>query len=143
MAGETPPSQSRPRPAGLIGSCVALASALADFFESRAELLATESKAAAVQFLVVAVCLVVAVLFFAFGYIFLLATAVVAVAHMANISWLWSALGAAALHFLLAIILLLVAWTGIKRPIFRETAAELKKDREWLRNLETENPPRN
>jgi uncharacterized membrane protein YqjE len=143
MAGETPPSQSRPRPAGLIGSVVALASALADFFESRAELLATESKAAAVQFLVAAVCLVAAVLFFAFGYIFLLATAVVAVAHMANISWLWSALGAAGLHFLIAIILLVVAGTGIKRPIFRETAAELKKDREWLRNLETENPPRN
>jgi len=105
-------------------------------------LLATESKAAAVQFLVAAVCLVVAVLFFVFGYIFLLATAVVAVAHMANISWLWSALGAAGLHFLIAIILLVVAGTGIKRPIFRETAAELKKDREWLRNLETENPPR-
>jgi uncharacterized membrane protein YqjE len=143
MAGETTPSQSRPRPTGLIGSLVALASALADFFESRAELLATESKAAAVQLLVAAVCLVAAVLFFAFGYIFLLATAVVAVAHMANISWLWSALGAAGLHFLIAIILLVVAGTGIKRPIFRETAAELKKDREWLRNLETENPPRN
>ena len=132
----------RPRPAGLIGSLVALTSAVADFFESRAELLATESKAAAVQFLVAAVCLVAALLFFVFGYIFLLTTAVVAIARMANISWLWSALGAAGLHFLIAIILLVVAGTGIRRPIFRETAAELKKDREWLRNLETENPPR-
>src|SRR5215831_11826489 len=103
MAGETPPSQSRPRPTGLIGSLVALASALADFFESRAALLATESKAALVQVLVAAVCVVAAVLFFAFGYIFLLATAMVAVAHMANVSWLWVALAAAGLHLIIAL----------------------------------------
>jgi len=135
-------AQSRPRPTGLIGSLVALASALADFFESRAALLATESKAALVQFLVAAVCLVAAVLFFAFGYIFLLATAVVAIAHMANVSWLWVALAAAGLHFLIALILLLVAGSGIKRPIFRGTMEELKKDREWLKDLEA-NQPRN
>jgi uncharacterized membrane protein YqjE len=142
MAGETAPSSSRPRQTGFIGSLVALASALADFFESRAALLATESKTALVQFLVAAVCLVAAVLFFAFGYIFLLATGVVAIAHLANVSWLWVALAAAGLHFLIALILLLVAGTGIKRPIFRGTLTELKKDREWLKNLEA-NHPRN
>src|SRR5215469_14061306 len=137
MAGETPPSQGRPRPSGFIGSLVALASALADFFESRAALLATESKAAAIQFLLVAICVIAALLFFAFGYVFLLATAVVAVAHLAKISWLWTALAAAGLHLLIALILLLIAGSGIKRPIFRATTAELKKDREWLKNLET------
>ena len=138
MAGENSPSRSRPRSVGLIGSLVALASALADFFESRAALFATESKAAAVQFILVAICLLAAVLFFAFGYVFLLATAVVAIARMANVSWLWTALGAAGLHILIALILLLVARSGIKRPIFRETTSELKKDREWLKNLETD-----
>jgi uncharacterized membrane protein YqjE len=142
MAGETAPSSSRPRQTGFIGSLVALASALADFFESRAALLATESKTALVQFLVAAVCLGAAVLFFAFGYIFLLATGVVAIAHLANVSWLWVALAAAGLHFLIALIFLLVAGTGIKRPIFRGTLTELKKDREWLKNLEA-NRPRN
>src|ERR1700741_2905383 len=136
MAGENSPSGSRVRQSGFIGSLVALASALADFFESRAALFATESKAALVQFLVAAVCLVAATLFFAFGYIFLLATAVVAIAHMAKVSWLWVALAAAGLHFVVALILLLVAGTGIKRPIFRGTIEELKKDREWLRDLE-------
>ena len=142
MAYETAPSRSRPRQTGLIGSLVALASALADFFESRAALLASESKAALVQFLVAAVCLVAAVLFFAFGYIFLLASAVVAVAHMANVSWLWVALAAAGLHFVIALVFLLVAGTGIKRPIFRATMEELKRDREWLKDLEA-NQPRN
>ena len=142
MAGETSPSGSRARQTGFIGSLVALASALADFFESRAALFATESKAAAVQFALVAICLVAALLFFAFGYVFLLATAVVAVAHLANVSWLWIALGAAVLHILIALIFLVIAFNGIKKPIFRETAAELKNDREWLKNLETNNPRR-
>jgi uncharacterized membrane protein YqjE len=125
------------RQSGFIGSLVALASAFADFFENRAALFATESRAALVQFVLVAICLVAALLFFAFGYVFLLATAVVAIAHLAQVSWLWTALAAAGLHILIALILLLVARSGIKRPIFRETAAELKKDREWLKNLET------
>ena len=125
------------RQTGFIGSLVALASALAEFFESRAALFATESKAALVQFVLIAICLIAALLFFAFGYVFLLATAVVAVAHLANVSWLWTALAAAGLHILIAFIFLLIALSGIKRPIFRETAAELKKDREWLKNLET------
>src|SRR6266404_780727 len=141
MADETAPSPSRPRQAGFIGSLVALASALADFFESRAALLATESRAALVQFLVVAVCLVAGVLFFAFGYIFLLATVVVAIAHAAHASWLWVALGAAGVHFVVALVFLLVAGTWIKRPLFSATRAELQKDREWLRNLEANQPP--
>jgi uncharacterized membrane protein YqjE len=141
MADETAPSRSRPRQTGLIGSLVALAAALADFFESRAALLATESKAALVQFLVAALCLLLAILFFAFGYIFLLATAVVAIAHLANVSWLWVALAAAGLHFVIALVFMLVAGTGIKRPLFRSTRAELQKDREWLKNLETNHPP--
>jgi uncharacterized membrane protein YqjE len=141
MADETAPSRSRPRQAGLIGSLVALASALADFFESRAALLATESKAALFQFLIAAICLLAAVLFFAFGYIFLLGSAVVAIAHLVGVSWVWIALAAAGLHFIIAIVLLLFATTGIKRPVFSESRAELKKDREWLKNLETNQPP--
>ncbi len=129
------------RQTGFIGSLVALASALAEFFESRAALFATESKAALVQFVLIAVCLVAALLFFAFGYIFLLATAVVAIAHLANVSWLWTALAAAGLHILIALVFLLLAWSATRRPLFRATAAELKKDREWLKNLETNQTP--
>ncbi len=142
MPGENSPSQSRTRQTGFIGSLVALASTLADFFESRAALFATESKAALIQFVLVAICLMAGLLFFAFGYVFLLATVVVAVAHLAKISWLWTALAVAGLHLLMALILLLIARTGIKRPVFRATAAELKKDREWLKNLETTNRTR-
>ncbi len=142
MAGENSPSQSRTRQTGFIGSLVALASTLADFFESRAALFATESKAALIQFVLVAICLMAGLLFFAFGFVFLLATVVVAVAHLAKVSWLWTALAVAGLHLFMALILLLIARSGIKRPVFRATTAELKKDREWLKNLETTNRTR-
>jgi uncharacterized membrane protein YqjE len=134
------PPGSRARQTGLIGSLGALASALVDFFESRAALFAAESKAAAVQFVLITICLVGAFLFFAFGYVFLLVSAVVAIAHWANVSWIWIALDGAALHILIALIFVLVAFSRIKKPIFRETIAELKTDREWLKNLETNNP---
>src|SRR6476619_1318480 len=103
MAGENSLSRSRMRQTGFIGSLAALAATMVDFFESRAALLATESKAALVQLVLVLACVVAALLFFAFGYIFLLATAVVAVAHLARVSWLWTALGAAGLHLVIAL----------------------------------------
>jgi len=136
MAGEPAPSESRARPTGLIGSLFALASALADFFESRSALFATESKAALVQFILAAICLVGGLMFFAFGYVFLLAAAVVAIAQLANVSWLWVALAAAGLHLLIAVCFLVTARLAVKKPVFPETTAELKKDREWLKNLE-------
>jgi uncharacterized membrane protein YqjE len=137
MAGEDSPSRSRTRQAGFIGSLVALASALADFFESRAALFATESRAALLRLLLTAICLVQAAMFFAFGYIFLIATAVFGIAQFSHVSWVLIALIAAALHFLFAIILMMIAQARMKRPLFRATIDELKKDREWLKNLET------
>jgi len=136
MAGENSPTRSRTRQTGFIGSLVALASALADFFESRFVLLAQESRVALVQLLVLAICLVVAAILVAVGYIFLVITAIAGLAHLAGISWLWITLAAAGVHFVIALVLLLVARTRITKPLFPVTASELKKDREWLKNLD-------
>jgi uncharacterized membrane protein YqjE len=87
--------------------------------------------------------LIAAILLFGFGYVFLIVTAIVAVAHAAQIPWEWSALGAAILHFLLAFVCLLVARRRVTKHPYRETAAELKKDREWLRNLDETSRPTN
>jgi uncharacterized membrane protein YqjE len=132
---------TRPRnPAGhpgLLTNLLALASAFAEFFESRFVLLAQESKAALVQLLVVAACLILALFLCVLGYVFLISSAIVGLAHLAGISWLWTALVAAGLHFLIALALLLVARSRIIKPVFRATIDELKKDREWLKNLDT------
>jgi len=38
-------------------------------------------------------------------------------------------------HFIIAGVLLLVARSRIKKPMFRDSIDELKKDREWLKTL--------
>jgi uncharacterized membrane protein YqjE len=135
MTNETSRSRNPAGHAGLLDSVVALASALAEFFESRLALVAQESKAALVQLMVLAGCLFFALILFVFGYGFLIASAVAGLAHVVRISWLWIALAAAGLHFAIALILLLVARSQITKPLFRATASELKKDREWLKTL--------
>jgi uncharacterized membrane protein YqjE len=133
---ETPRSRNPAGHAGLLENLFALGSALAEFFESRFALVAQESKAALVQLLVLAGCLILALVLFAFGYGFLIASAVAGLAQVVRVSWLWIALAAACLHFVIALILLLVARSQMTKPLFRATATELKKDREWLKNLD-------
>ena len=143
MISESPRSSNPAGHVGLLGNLLALINALAAFFESRFALVAEESKSAAVQLLILAGCLIFALLLCALGYVFLITGAVVGIAHLAGISWPWIALAAAALHFIIALVLLLIARNRITKPFFRATLAELKKDREWLRNLQTTNQSTN
>jgi uncharacterized membrane protein YqjE len=143
MISESSRSRNPAGHAGLLGNVLALVSALAEFFESRFVLLAEESKAAAVQLLILAGCLVLALLLCALGYVFLITGVVAGLAHLVGISWSWIALAAAALHFIIALVLLLIARTRITKPFFRATMAELKKDREWLKNLDATNQSTN
>jgi uncharacterized membrane protein YqjE len=139
MMSESTRSRNPAGHAGLLENLSALVNALAEFFESRLALLAEESKAAAVQVLILVSCVILAVVLCALGYIFLITGAVVGVAHLAGISWPWVALAAAVVHFIIAMVLLLVARSRITKPLFRATLAELKKDREWLKNLDARN----
>ena len=143
MTSEATRSRDPARHAGLLDNLVALVGALAGFFESRFVLLAQESKAALLQMLGLAACVAAAVILFALGYVFLIASIIVGVAHAAQVSWIWIALAAAGVHFLIALIFILVARSRMIKPLFRVTLSELKKDREWLKNLDTTSRPRN
>jgi uncharacterized membrane protein YqjE len=143
MMSESTRSRNPAGHAGLLENLLALLNALAEFFESRFALLAEESKTAAVQLLILVSCLILAVVLCALGYVFLITGAVVGVAHLAGISWPWVALAAAVVHFIIAMVLLLVARSRITKPLFRATLSELKKDREWLKNLDATNQSTN
>jgi uncharacterized membrane protein YqjE len=136
MISESSRSRNPAGHAGLLENLLALASALAEFFESRFALLAEESKSAAVHLLILVGCLIFAVLLSGLGYVFLITGAVVGLAHLVGVSWPWIALAAAVLHFVIALVLLLIARSRITKPFFRATLGELKKDREWLRKLD-------
>ena len=74
-----------------------------------------------------------------FGYVFLLASAIAGIAHALHFSWIWITLVAAGLHFVLALVCVLIARSRMNKPMFAATVAELKKDREWLKNLDKKN----
>jgi uncharacterized membrane protein YqjE len=139
MMSESTRSRNPAGHAGLLENLLALLNALAEFFESRFALLAEESKGAAVQLLILVGSVIFALLLCALGYVFLITGAVVGLAHLIGISWPWIALAAAVVHFIVAMILLLVARSRITKPLFRATLTELKKDREWLKNLDATN----
>ena len=136
MDDRTAPFRNPAGHAGLLNNLLALGNSLAGFIESRISLVASESKAALVHLLVLVGCLVGAGILLGFGYVFLLVSVVAAIAHALEISWIWIALGAAVLHFLLALVCLLIVRSRMTKPVFRESMAELKKDREWLKNLD-------
>jgi uncharacterized membrane protein YqjE len=136
MAGDTMRFRNPAGHAGLLHNLLALVNDLAGFLESRIGLFAKESKTALVQVLVLVACVAAAAVFALFGYVFLLASAIAGIAHALHTSWIWITLAAAVLHFLLAVICLLIARSRMKKSMFEATAAELKKDREWLKNLD-------
>src|SRR5207253_2161958 len=87
MISESSRSRNPAGHTGLLQNLFALASALAEFFESRFALLAEESKTAAVQVLILVGCLIFALLLCAVGYVFLITGVVVGLAHLAGISY--------------------------------------------------------
>jgi uncharacterized membrane protein YqjE len=136
MAGETMRFRNPAGHRGLLGNLLGAVNALVAFLETRFELITQESKSALINVLILAGCLAAAALLCGLALILLVATAVVGLAHALQVSWILVALGFAVLLIVLALLFVLVARTRIKKPMFRTTAAELKKDREWLKNLE-------
>jgi len=129
------PSRNPAGHSGLLDNALGLISAVVAFFESRFVLLAQESKSAAMQLLILVVCVIAALALCVMGYVFLIVSAVVGIAHLLGTSWPVVALVAALLHFIVAGVLLLVARSRITKPMFRDSIDELKKDREWLKTL--------
>jgi uncharacterized membrane protein YqjE len=135
MSSESPRSRNPAGHSGLLDNALGLLSAVAGFFESRFALAAQESKAAALQILILVACVIAALALCVMGYVFLIVSAVVGLAHLLGTSWPVVALVVALLHFIFAGVLLLVARSRITKPMFRDTVEELKKDREWLKTL--------
>jgi uncharacterized membrane protein YqjE len=138
MAGETMRFRNPAGHAGLLNNLVSLLNSVAGFLEARIALFGKESKTALVHVLVLVACLAAAAFLAVFGYIFLVASAIVGLAHALHVSWVKMALLAAGLHFVLAFVLVMVARSRMNKPMFEMTGVELKKDREWLKKLDKE-----
>jgi uncharacterized membrane protein YqjE len=122
--------------AGLVQNLKALVASLAQFLESRFQLAARESKAAVRRLVTIAICLVVALVMSLLGFIYLVVFAIVGIAHLLGVWWLWVALGVGLLHFVVALFCLVIARAQARHPILQDTASVLKEDTEWLKNLD-------
>ena len=121
--------------AGLIDNAIGLISALFAYVETRAALLAVESKAMLLQLVAVVAFALAALIAIVFGYIFILASLIAGIAHGTGISWTWIALGAGLLHLVLAVVCVLLAKAKLTGRLYPETRAELKRDQQWLKSL--------
>ena len=121
--------------AGLIDNAIGLISALFAYVETRAALLAVESKAMLLQLAAVVGFALGALIAVIFGYIFILASLIVGIAHLTGVSWTWIALAVGLLHIALAVACVLLAKTKLTGRLYPETRAELKRDQQWLKSL--------
>ena len=135
MAGEPMRFRNPAGHRGLLGNLLGALNALIAFLESRFELFAQESKSALVNVLILAGSLIGAAMLLGFALVLLVVAAIAGLAHALHVSWIAVALGFVLLLIILALLCLIIARTRMKKPMFRTTATELKKDREWIKNL--------
>ena len=121
--------------AGIFGHLTALLAAKLAYVRARLELAGLEGKEAAVHYGVIVGLAVGGLVALVFGYLFAVIALVFLVAHWigGETAWIWVMLGAAALHFLGAAVLLLVAKSRLGTPMFTASLDELKQDQEWLK----------
>ncbi len=136
MAGRPMPFRNPAGYSGLRENLTALIASIAQFLQSRVRLAAQESKAAGRRVAAIVVCSLLAAGCAMLGSVFLIVFAIVGVARLLHISWIWVALVVALLHFAAALFCLIIARAQVKHPLFRETKSVLREDTEWLKNLD-------
>ncbi len=126
---------------GLRQNTAAFIASLTQFLQTRLQLAAQESKEALRHVVTMVVALVATAVLSLFGYVFLVAFVIAGVSRLIGISWIWTALIVALLHFGGAIFCLILVRAQVKHPMFRETTSVLKEDTEWLKNLDQKKAP--
>ncbi len=132
------PTKEDPRAAdaaGMFGHFSALLAAKLGYWRARLKLAGIEGKEAAMHAAIILGLAVGGLIAVVFGY-FLLVLALVFVLALAfggGNAWIGVLLGAAALHFLGAIVLVLIARAKLSAPLFPLTLEEFQKDQEWLK----------
>lgn len=135
MARVTAGSRNPAGHAGLIDNAIGFVSALFSYVETRMALLAVESKAMLLQMVAILAFGLGALVALVFGYIFIVASLIVGIAHWTGISWTWIGLATGLLHIALAVVCVFLAKSKLRGRLYAETRAELKKDQQWLKSL--------
>ena len=131
--GSNSPKQPRPRQ-GLGDLTSSTLAALLDHILIRIKLFQLEAKEIRGELLVKLFVLLTAFLFFAIGYVTVLAGGVSML--IIHFQWPWpkAVLSVGGIHVFVAFILLIIAKKRLSQAAFRDTIQEFEKDRQWLEN---------
>src|SRR5690348_1114734 len=113
MSSEHPPSRNTAGHAGLLDNTLGQLNAIAEFLEMRFVSVAIEFTQAVMHVLILVGCVSAALILCLMGYVFLIVSAVVGIAHLLGTSWPVMALVVALVHFIIAGLLLVVARSRI------------------------------
>ncbi len=131
-----PPSAGeREMPRGAVPEMLRFAGTFGRHVQGLVQLASVESKEAAMVGLRLLALVIASVVFAVFGYVLILFFIAFLLAIVFNVSWIWISLGLAILHFLALAICALIAWKSLRSPVFKATAAELKRDFEALKSF--------
>lgn len=105
------------------------------YLKARLELAGLESKEAAIHFGIILGLVIGGLVMLVFGYFFLVIALVFLIAWACGgeNAWMWVTFGAAVLHIVAAVVMVLVAKARLGAPVFSATLDELKHDQEWLK----------
>jgi uncharacterized membrane protein YqjE len=112
----------------------ALIAAKLAYLQARLELAGIESREAAIHLAIILGLVIGGLILLVFGYFFFVLAVVFLIAlAFGSGSWIYVLLGAALLHILGAVVLVLFARVKLGVPLFPLTLQELRKDQEWLK----------
>ncbi|MEO6740889.1 MAG: phage holin family protein [Chthoniobacteraceae bacterium] len=128
-----------PDSTGLFAHSAGLLAHILGYLRARLSLAGLEAKAAGAHYGITAVMFAGALFIAVLGYVFLVITAVFAIAAACGGDRAWIAVmgGAAVLHLGGAALLVWLARRRSMPGAFEDTRAELKKDQQWLTHLTT------
>ena len=131
--GSSSSNQTSPRQ-GMGDLTASTLAAVLDHIQIRIKLFQFEAKEIRGELLVKLFVLLTAFLFFAIGYVTLLAGGVSML--IVHFQWPWpkTILSVGGLHVFVAFLLLIIAKKRLSQAAFRDTIQEFEKDRQWLEN---------
>lgn len=139
MKADNPPPATGPFPKtpprqGLGDLTSSTLAALLDHLLARIKLFQFEAKEIRGEILVKLFVVLTAFLFFALGYVTILAGFVGLLSHYYEWSWPKAVLSTGAVHVIVAFALLVIAKKRLSQAAFKDSLKEIKKDRQWLEN---------
>jgi uncharacterized membrane protein YqjE len=137
MTAETDPGPPPATQKGVAAEAMRLFGSVTQHLQSLAALAGYEGREAVALYVKLAIVLGAGLFLAAFGYIFILLFLAFAIATLFHADWIWISLGFALLHLLGALIAGLYVRKHYRTPVFRGTAAEVRKDVAALRGSST------